>query len=90
MKKHINEPIRYLYTTKKLQTLEDDLLISDRSSPKVLAIWPSSNSYKIYNGEVEESGIDQFLEKVFGSRGWIKFQRKHEDYLFAKEPNKDL
>jgi len=55
MKKHISEPIRYLYTVRKLQQLEDDLLIFDRQSPKLLAVWPSSNSYKIYNGELSES-----------------------------------
>ena len=50
MKKHVSEPIRYLYTARKHQELENDLLISDRQSPKMLAVWSSSNSYKIYNG----------------------------------------
>ena len=83
MKKHVSEPIRYLYTARKHQQLEDDLLISDRQSPKLLAVWSSSNSYKIYNGELNEESLEEFIEKLFGSRGWIKFQRKHEEYLFG-------
>lgn len=78
MKKHISEPVRYFYTAKKLSDLENDLLIADRSSPKMIAVWPSSNSYRVYNGEFSSQGVEEFISsKLFGTRGWIKFAKKH-------------
>ena len=61
-------------------------MIDDRAYPKMLAILPSRNSYRVFNGGLSSENLDEFLEGVFGSR-WIKSNIKMEDYLL---PNTEL
>lgn len=44
-----NRPIRFFYS-ERLDTFENDLMINDRECPKMVSIWDSINSYRIYNG----------------------------------------
>lgn len=44
-------PVKFLYS-ERLNTFESQLMIDDRSCPKLVSIWDSINSYRIYNGEL--------------------------------------
>lgn len=38
--------------------LETLLMIEDRSTPKLVSIWDSLESYKIYNGQVNKNDVN--------------------------------
>jgi hypothetical protein len=44
-----NRPVRFFYS-ERLLTFESDLMIDDRDCPKMVTVWDSINSYRIYNG----------------------------------------
>jgi hypothetical protein len=39
-------------------------MIEDRSTPKLVSIWDSLNSYKIYNSAINKGDINQYLTKI--------------------------
>lgn len=43
---------------------EQSLMIEDRSTPKLVSIWDSLESYKIYNGQINKSDVSQYLSKI--------------------------
>ena len=57
-------------------------MIEDRSCPKLVSIWDSLNSYRIYNGQMDEEDISDYLKTILERRGWIKYQGKFSSTLF--------
>lgn len=49
MEEQKGKPLRFFYSP-RLEVFEAKLMIDDRSTPKLVSIWDSINSYKIYNG----------------------------------------
>lgn len=83
MQKHSDLPIKYLYTKESLGMLQSDLMIDDRSYPKIVSIYPSRNSYKTYNKQLEQGQFGKYLKEIFSSN-WIRFNNKVESYLFPE------
>lgn len=50
------KPFRFFYS-ERLPQFESDLMIEDRDTPKMVGIWDSLGSYKIYNGELSHEGL---------------------------------
>jgi hypothetical protein len=44
-------PLRFFYSPRLIE-LEQNLMIDDRDTPKLVALWDSLNSYKIFNSEI--------------------------------------
>jgi hypothetical protein len=80
-------PIRFFYSD-RLQHFENDLMINDKEAPFMLSVWDSINSYKIYNGDLSHDGLTEYLKSILERRGWIKYQNKISNSLFAT--NNDL
>jgi hypothetical protein len=40
------------------------LMIEDRHTPKLISIWDSLNSYKVYNSGMTKAEITQYLSKI--------------------------
>ena len=49
MKESKGKPLKFFYS-RPLSVFEEKLMISDRKTPKIISIWDSINSYKVYNG----------------------------------------
>lgn len=43
---------------------EQSLMIEDRSTPKLISIWDSLNSYKMYNSAMNKADLTQYLSKI--------------------------
>lgn len=65
---------------------EQALMIEDRSTPKLVSIWDSLNSYKVYNSAINKSDISQYITKIMERKSWIKLGEKIPQVLFAKNP----
>jgi hypothetical protein len=76
-----NRPIRFFYS-ERLDRLENDLMINDRDCPKMVSVWDSINSYRIYNGELSHDSLTDYLKTVLERRGWIRYQNKFANVLF--------
>jgi hypothetical protein len=76
-----NRPVKFFFSD-RLEQFENELLISDRSGPKMVSIWDSLNSYRIFNNELTQESLSQFLKTVLERRGWIKSQTKLVSSLF--------
>lgn len=46
-----NKPFRF-FISERLPQFESELMIEDRDCPKMVSIWDSLNSYRIYNGQI--------------------------------------
>ena len=64
---------------------EQTLMIEDRSTPKLVSIWDSLNSYKIYNSAMNKSDLNQYISKIMERKSWVKFSDKVGNVLFAEE-----
>lgn len=73
MEEEKGKPLRFFYS-KRLPYLEQSLMIEDRSTPKLVSVWDSLNSYKIYNGKQEKEELQTYLTKIMERRSWIKLQ----------------
>ena len=62
---------------------EQSLMIEDRSTPKLVSIWDSLASYKIYNGQMNKNDITQHIGKIMERKSWIKLHDKVENVLFS-------
>jgi hypothetical protein len=51
MEEQGDKPFRFFYSERLLQ-FESDLMIDDRDTPKLVSLWDSLNSYRIYNGAI--------------------------------------
>ena len=51
MNENMNKPFRFFYS-ERMPQFESELMIEDRSCPKLVSVWDSLNSYRIYNGEL--------------------------------------
>jgi hypothetical protein len=49
MTENMSKPFRFFYS-ERLPQFESDLMIDDRDCPKLVSVWDSLNSYRIYNG----------------------------------------
>lgn len=49
MEQQGNKPFRFFYS-ERLPEFESELMIEDRETPKLVSVWDSLNSYRIYNG----------------------------------------
>lgn len=58
-------------------------MIDDRECPKLVSVWDSINSYRIYNGNIDEDGISDHLKHILERRGWIKYQGKLVSAFFS-------
>lgn len=65
---------------------EQALMIEDRSTPKLVSIWDSLNSYKVYNSAINKSDISQYISKIMERKSWIKLGEKIPQVLFAENP----
>jgi hypothetical protein len=63
---------------------EQNLMIEDRSTPKLVSIWDSLNSYKIYNSAMNKSDLNQYISKIMERKSWVKFNDKVANVLFAE------
>lgn len=63
---------------------EQTLMIEDRSTPKLVSIWDSLNSYKIYNSAMNKSDLNQYISKIMERKSWVKFSDKVGNVLFAE------
>lgn len=57
-------------------------MIEDRDTPKMVGIWDSLGSYKVYNGELSHEGLSQFLKTALQRHGWIRYHSKFSEALF--------
>ena len=64
---------------------EQTLMIEDRSTPKLVSIWDSLNSYKMYNSAINKADISHYIEKIMERKSWIKLSDKVASVLFAEE-----
>lgn len=60
-------------------------MIEDRSTPKLVSIWDSLESYKIYNGQINKSDISQYLSKIMERKSWIRLHDKLGNLLFVEK-----
>jgi hypothetical protein len=65
--------------------LEQELMIEDRNTPKLVSVWDSLNSYKIYNYEMSKSNLKEFIGKIMERKMWIKYANKIEGAIFPDE-----
>lgn len=57
-------------------------MIDDRDAPKLVSVWDSLNSYRIYNGKINHDDLDDYLKTILERKGWIKYQNKFNNALF--------
>lgn len=60
-------------------------MIEDRSTPKLVSIWDSLNSYKMYNSGMNKADLSQFLTKIMERKSWIKLSDKPINVLFSEQ-----
>lgn len=48
-------------------------MIDDRATPKLVSIWDSINSIKVYNGNQNKDQVTQYLKRIMERRSWIKY-----------------
>ena len=58
-------------------------MITERNCPKLVTVWDSINSYRIYNGNIDYEEITSFLKNPFERKRWIKANDKIIQTLFA-------
>jgi hypothetical protein len=51
-------------------------MIDDRATPKLVSVWDSLNSYKIYNSEISKNNLKEFIAKIMERKFWIKYTQK--------------
>ena len=86
MNENMDRPFRFLYS-ERLPGFESELMIEDRECPKLVSVWDSINSYRIYNGQIDEAGISDYLKHILERKGWIKYQNKFASTLFSAGPS---
>lgn len=57
-------------------------MIDDRDTPKLVSVWDSINSYRIYNGQINHDDLGDYLKTILERRGWIKYQNKFSNAFF--------
>lgn len=63
MEEQAQKPFRFFYS-ERLPVFESELMIEDRDTPKLVSVWDSLNSYRIYNGEISHEDISQYLKTI--------------------------
>ena len=89
MNENMDRPFRFFYS-ERLPQFESDLMIDDRDCPKLVSVWDSLNSYRIYNGQVEEESITDYLKTILERSGWIKYQQGKFSSTFFPVSSSDL
>ena len=84
MEENKGKPLRFFYS-QRLMKFEQTLMIEDRSTPKLVSIWDSLNSYKMYNSAINKADISHYIEKIMERKSWIKLGDKVASVLFAEE-----
>ena len=84
MEENKGKPLRFFYS-QRLMKFEQTLMIEDRSTPKLVSIWDSLNSYKMYNSAINKADISHYIEKIMERKSWIKLSDKVASVLFAEE-----
>lgn len=60
-------------------------MIEDRSTPKLVSIWDSLNSYKMFNSAITKENISQYISKIMERKSWLKLGDKVSTVLFSGE-----
>ena len=81
MEEQAERPFRFFYS-ERLPRWEEQLMIADRDCPKMVSVWDSINSYRIYNGAVDYDDVTSFLKNALERRRWIRADNKISQSLF--------